>query len=141
MPREFNRSQRVADFVQKELAQLIQQNIRDPRIGMVDVTGVEVTRDLSYAKVFVTFPGKQEETEIKPATKALNHAAGFLRSQLARRSAMRSTPRLRFEFDTSIRRGSELTKLIDSVVEQDKATQDKAEQDKQQQSNDSQDEE
>ncbi len=120
MPREFKRSQRVADFMQKELAQLIQQNVRDPRIGMVDVTGVEVTRDLSYAKVFVTFPGKQEEVEIKPAVQALNHAAGFLRSQLARDSAMRSTPRLRFEFDSSIRRGSELTKLIDSVVERDK---------------------
>lgn len=120
MPREFKRSQRVADFVQQELAQLIQHNIRDPRIGMVDVTGVEVTRDLSYAKVFVTFPGKQEDAEIGPAVEALNHAAGFLRTQLARHSAMRSTPRLRFEFDVSIRRGSELTKLIDSVVERDK---------------------
>jgi ribosome-binding factor A len=110
----------VADFVQKELAQLIQHSIRDPRIGMVDVTGVEVTRDLGYAKVFVTFPGKQADAEIKPAVQALNHAAGFLRSQLARHSAMRTTPRLRFEFDSSIRRGSELTKLIDSVVERDK---------------------
>ncbi|MGI9287158.1 MAG: 30S ribosome-binding factor RbfA [Pseudomonadales bacterium] len=119
MPREFNRSHRVADFVQKELAQLIQQSIRDPRIGMVDVTGVEVARDLSYAKVFVTFPGKQADVEIKPAMQALNHAAGFLRSQLARQSAMRTTPRLRFEFDSSIRRGSELTKLIDSVIERD----------------------
>lgn len=119
MPREFSRSQRVADFVQKELAQLIQHNIRDPRIGMVDVTGVDVTRDLSYAKVFVTFPGKQAEAEIKPAVQALNHAAGFLRSRLAHRSAMRTTPRLRFEFDVSIQRGSELTRLIDSVIERD----------------------
>ncbi len=134
MPREFNRSQRVADFVQKELAQLIQHSVRDPRIGMVDVTGVEVTRDLSYAKVFVTFPGKQEDVEITLAVQALNHAAGFLRTQLARHSAMRSTPRLRFEFDSSIRRGSELTKLIDSVVEQDKV-----ERDKQQHSSDEQD--
>lgn len=119
MTREFSRAQRVADFMQKELAQLIQNEIRDPRIGMVDVTGVEVSRDLGYARVFVTFPGKQLDAEIDSAVEALKHAAGFLRSRLARESSMRTTPRLRFEFDTSIRRGSELTRLIDSVVARD----------------------
>jgi ribosome-binding factor A len=118
--RESNRSQRVADFLQQELARLIQQEVRDPRIGMVDVTGVEVTRDLGHARVFVTFMNAEQEE----AVEALNKASGYLRTLLAKGNKMRTTPSLRFIYDESVRRGSYLTNLIDEVVAKDKARHD-----------------
>lgn len=118
-----NRSHRVADFLQQELARLIQQEVRDPRVGMVDVTGVEVTRDLGHARVFVTFMN----TDQKEAVEALNKASGFLRSQLAKGNKMRTTPSLRFIYDESVRRGSYLSNLIDEVVAKDQARHDEEE--------------
>lgn len=120
MPREFSRTQRVADFLKQELAGLIQLELRDPRVGMVSVTGVEVSRDMSYAKVYVTVLGKDTEEEAAASLDALNHAAGFLRSQIAKINNARTTPKLRFVFDRSIGRGAQMSKLIDDAVAADR---------------------
>jgi len=120
MPKEFSRTQRVADFIKQELAGLIQFELRDPRIGMVSVTGVEVARDMSHAKVFVTVFGKDTVADAAEAIEALNHASGFLRTQVAKHNNARTTPKLRFVFDTSIVRGAQMSKLIDDVVAVDR---------------------
>ncbi|HET8710004.1 MAG TPA: 30S ribosome-binding factor RbfA [Spongiibacteraceae bacterium] len=120
MAKEFSRTSRVADFLKQELAQLIQLEVRDPRVGMVSVTGAEVSRDLSHATVYVTVLGKDSAEEAEEAIAALNHAAGFLRSQIAKISNARTTPRLRFVFDASIGRGARMSKLIDDAVASDR---------------------
>lgn len=116
MPKEFSRTQRVADFLKQEISQIIQREVRDPRVGMTSVTDVEVARDLSYAKVFVTILGVNNEVEAKPAIDVLNNASGFLRTQVSKVMSARTTPKLRFVFDKSISRGAQMTKLIDDVV-------------------------
>lgn len=121
MAREYSRTQRVADFIKQELALLIQQQVRDPRLGIVSVTDVEVSRDLSHAKVFVTEIGKETEQEADDSIQVLNNAAGFLRSQLARSNNARTTPRLRFYFDSSVGRGQKLSALIEKAVSSDRA--------------------
>lgn len=120
MAREFGRPQRLADYLRKELAQIIQREMRDPRLGMVGVTDVEVSKDLMHAKVFVTVFGKDTHEAMIEPLKVLNHAAGFLRSQIAQSSTMRITPTLRFYFDESIVRGSHLSHLIDEAIQADK---------------------
>lgn len=120
MAKEFSRTQRVGDFLKQELARLIQLEVRDPRVGMVSVTGVEVSRDLAHAKVFVTVLGKDTEADAAESIAALNHAAGFLRSQVARISNARTTPKLRFVFDASIGRGAHMSSLIDAAVAADR---------------------
>lgn len=120
MSREFGRPQRVADFLLKELSQLIQRELRDPRIGMVSITDVEVSRDISHAKIFVTVLGCDDADGAKESVSVLNGAAGFLRSQIAKQTAMRTTPALRFYFDESIGRGAQLSSLIDQAVESDR---------------------
>lgn len=120
MPREFNRTDRVADYLRRELAQLIQFELRDPRIGMITVNDVEVARDLSHAKVFVTVMGKEAVEDVKPVLDALNHAAGFLRSQIAQQNHMRTTPRLHFVYDSSVGRGAQMSALIDRAVAADR---------------------
>lgn len=120
MAKEFSRTQRVGDFLKQELAGLIQRELRDPRVGMASVTDVEVSRDLSYARVFVTVLGCNSEAEAKPAVDALNHAAGFLRTQVARVMKARTTPKLKFIFDASIGRGAQMSRLIDEVVAMDR---------------------
>ncbi len=130
------RVQRVADQIQRELASLIQMEVNDPRVGMVSVTGVEVSRDLAHAKVYVTVlntltddsevnestlsePGDLDKLEISENINALNKAAGFLRSLLAKRLSTRSVPKLRFYYDGSIARGQQLSNLIDSALAAD----------------------
>ena len=120
MAKEFSRTQRVGDFLKQELARLIQLEVRDPRVGMVSVTGVEVSRDMAHAKVFVTVLGKDTEADAADSITALNHAAGFLRSQVARISNARTTPKLRFVFDASIGRGARMSSLIDAAVAADR---------------------
>ena len=120
MAREFGRHERVADYLRTELAQLIQHELRDPRIGeMPVVTAVEVSRDLGVAKVYVSILGKTSKEDASEAVDALNNAAGFLRSHIAKSNTMRSTPKLRFYFDTSIHRGAELSALIDTALQSD----------------------
>ena len=121
-----SRAQRVADQIQRDLAALIQFEIDDPRIGMVSVTGVEVSSDLAHAKVFVTALGggnvaQEPSGEAgKASTEALNGAAGYLRSLLARRLQLRTVPKLSFHYDVSGERGRQLDELIDSALASDR---------------------
>ncbi len=119
MAREFGRPQRVAEQIQRELAMLIQRELKDPRVGMVTVSAVEVSRDLAYATIFVTFLGNDDPDEIKSSLDTLQHASGFLRSQLGRIIRMRLTPHLTFKYDESLVRGRELSSLIDDARARD----------------------
>ncbi|MFY0992224.1 30S ribosome-binding factor RbfA [Halomonas sp. C05BenzN] len=121
--REFKRTDRVADQLQKELAVLIQREVKDPRLGMVTVSGVEVSRDLGYADVHVTLLGEDTPERIKENLKVLRQAAGFLRGQIARRIKLRHVPELRFHYDESVVRGQRLSSLIDEAVASDKVRQ------------------
>lgn len=127
--REFKRTDRVADQLQQELAVLIQREIKDPRLGMVTVSGVTVSRDLGYADVYVTLLGDDDAERIKENLAVLKRAGGFLRSQIARRIKLRHVPELRFHFDESVVRGHRLSSLIDEAVETDRARHDDAAED------------
>jgi len=120
MPKEYSRAQRVGDYLQRELAGLIRTGLRDPRIGMVSITGVEVSRDLSYAKVFFSALGIEEPAAGKELVGVLNGAAGFLRREVARDSTMRVVPELRFVFDSSIGHGMYMDKLIAEATAADR---------------------
>ena len=118
MQREFGRSDRLADALQRELAQLIRDEVRDPRVGMANINAVEVSSDLSSARVYLTFVDYDDDAS-QVAVETLNKAAGFLRSQLARVLQTRITPRLRFYYDTSGKKGQHLSALIDYAVSKD----------------------
>jgi len=120
MAKEYARTQRVADHLQRELAVLIQHEVRDPRVGMVSITSVDVSRDLGYARVYYTVMGSDSSDDAKESTEALNKAAGFLRSQLSRDSSMRTVPQLRFIFDNSVGRGRDLEDLIRRAANADR---------------------
>lgn len=120
MAKEYSRTQRVADYLQRELAQQIQLELRDPRIGMVSITGVDVSRDLGYAKVYFTRLESDCAEEAKEVAEVLNKAAGFLRTRLSKDSNMRSVPQLRFYFDSSVGRGREMEDLIRRAAEADR---------------------
>ncbi len=120
MAKEYSRTQRVADYLQRELAGVIQHEVRDPRLGMVSITGVEVSRDLGYARVFYTLLGCDSDQDAADSTDVLNKAAGFLRTQLSRDSSMRTVPRLRFQFDNSVGRGRFLEGLISEAADADR---------------------
>ena len=117
MPRNTGRRHKLGDQIQRELSDLLQRELRDPRVGMITITSVDVSPDLSHAKVFFTILEKEK----LPATvEGLRRAGGFLRSQLARRIKLYTTPELRFVFDESVERGDRLSRLIDSVIEKKK---------------------
>ena len=107
-----NRNQRVADQIQRDLADLIVREIRDPRIGLVTISGVELSPDYAHAKVFFTVIG----SSAKDASEGLNAAAGHLHNLLFKRLSMRSVPRLQFVHDASVERGFEIDRLIDQAV-------------------------
>ncbi|MGX5202879.1 30S ribosome-binding factor RbfA [Aliikangiella sp. IMCC44632] len=120
MAREFKRTDRVAEQLQREVAQIVQLEVKDPRVGMVTVSGVEISRDLYYATAFVTFLGIEESPKsIEQALEILNQAAGFVRAQIGKRMKMRVVPNIKFEFDASIARGSELSALIKQARDKD----------------------
>lgn len=119
MAKDYPRSRRIADQIQRELSDILRLELKDPRVGMVTLTDVEVTQDQSLAKVFFTTLGGADR--VQDATEGLQHAAGFLRSELARRMRLRTVPQLRFEFDESVERGMRLTRLIEEAVAQDAA--------------------
>ncbi|MCU9947857.1 30S ribosome-binding factor RbfA [Pseudomonas sp. PDM13] len=128
MAKEYSRTQRIGDQMQRELASLIQREIKDPRLGLVTITGCDVARDLSHAKVFITVMGQDDNPEaIKQNTAILNDAAGFLRMQLGRAMKLRTVPQLHFNYDASIRRGVELSALIERAVAEDRKHQDDGE--------------
>src|SRR5699024_419575 len=109
------RQNRVNEEIRRTLGELI-LGLRDPRLGMVTVTGVEVSKDYSYAKVFVSILNADD---VADSLVALKHAAGFLRRELAQRSAMRTTPRLRFIHDDTMQRAARLDDLIDRGLPDD----------------------
>jgi len=123
MPREFTRAERVSDSVQQELATLIRSEVRDPRVGMVNVTEVQISRDLAYGKVFVSFVDERDQSQIDEAINALNGASGYLRKLLASSITLRIVPKISFIFDESGRRGQHLSALIDRAMSADKASQ------------------
>lgn len=114
----FTRNERVAGQLRREIAQLIWSEIQDPRLGPVTVTDVEVSRDLSHAKVFVAT--SRTET-IKDSLKALRHAAGFLRRRLGQQMRLRSVPELHFEHDDSAERGERIDQLLAEARRSDDA--------------------
>ena len=118
MPREFSRALRVGDQLQRELSELIRDELRDPRLGMVSISGVEVSRDLAHARVYVT--SLEDEAAALQSVEVLNHAAGYLRRLLGQRLVMRTIPRLRFCHDRPLERGAELSALIDRAVKSDR---------------------
>jgi ribosome-binding factor A len=117
VPREFERALRVGDQIQRELAALLEREARDQSFGLVTVSGVEVSRDLNYAKVYVSVLNPTCELAIIIA--ALNDSAGHLRHELSRRVRLRSVPRLHFLYDASISRGAQLSEMIDAAVASD----------------------
>lgn len=114
MPKNFTRSDRVAQQIQRELAGIIRLELKDPRMGMITLTDVEVTRDLSYAKIFYTLMTGHEHAAETEAT--LKRSAGFLRNQLSRRIKLFKIPELQFIYDESIEYGVGLSQLIDQAV-------------------------
>ena len=113
MKRGQGRPQKLGDLIQRELSELLQRELRDPRVGMITITGVDVSPDFSHAKVFFTV---LEKERLEDAREGLRRAAGFLRSRLARRIKLYTTPELRFEYDESVERGDRLSRLINSVT-------------------------
>ena len=113
MPREFSRSRRVADLIQREIATLIQRYIQNNDIGLVTVSSVNVSTDLKNAKVFFTCMANK--TDINHISELLNDYNGLFRHELARKLTMRSVPKIKFEFDYSLDRANRLTALIDSL--------------------------
>jgi len=114
MVRRTSRSGRLSDLLQRELSKLIRDECTDPRLGMVTISGVIVTDDLSFARVFITV---LEDEKLAGSIEALNHAAGFFRTQLSKRLTLRIVPKLRFIYDDSLRTGSRMDQLLKSVVD------------------------
>ena len=121
MPREFKRVDRIADAIQRSLAQIIQKEVRDPRLGMVNINAVFVNKDLAVAKVYVTFVGQDSADESESLVKILNNASSYIRSLMAKDLNIRVTPKLTFYFDKSTVQSQALSSLIDRAVASDKA--------------------
>lgn len=115
MAQDVSRASRLGEQIQRDLAQLIRLEVKDPRVGLVTVTDVEVSRDLSHAKVFVT--ALAGEKAALASIEALTRAAGFLRKRLGQVLKTRTVPELRFVYDESVERGARLSKLIDEAVQ------------------------
>ena len=113
MAKEFSRTSRIGEVLMRELAQMIQFEISDPRVGMVTVSHVDVTPDLKYAKVYVTrLNGVDSEQDANQCIESLNHAAGFLKRGLAKRVDIRTIPELRFQYDKTLENGFKMDALI-----------------------------
>ena len=119
--RESSREIRVADFVRDELAEIIRVDMRDPRVSFVSVNDVKVSRDLSYAEVYVSSFNTNTDEEKAELVSALNGAAGFFRSTLAKRHSMRTTPKPRFHYDKVADEAPVLDALIRKAVDEDVA--------------------
>jgi ribosome-binding factor A len=122
MAREFSRTDRVAQQIHKEVASILQQEFkhREPEVGMITVSGAEVSRDLSHAKVFITFYGSDED-KIEQDLAKLVDARGFVRGILGKRIRMRNVPAIHFFRDTSIVEGARISALVNDAIASDKA--------------------
>jgi ribosome-binding factor A len=123
MAKDFSRSDRVSEQIRRELADLLQFEVKDPRVGMVTITEVEVSGDLAHAKVFYSAPVQDDSQTSTELQKGLEKSAGFLRSQLGKRMSVRTVPQLHFVYDTSIDHGMKISRLIEEAL----APQDKPE--------------
>lgn len=120
MAKEFGRPQRVSQELQKEIAIILQREIKDPRLGMMTtVSGVEVSRDLAYAKVFVTFLNDKDEQAVKEGIKVLQDASGYIRSLLGKAMRLRIVPELTFFYDNSLVEGMRMSNLVSNVIRND----------------------
>jgi ribosome-binding factor A len=117
LKRHSQRAQRVGEQIQRELAQMVRDEVKDPRVGRVTITAVDVSPDLSHAKVFITDLAGHEHAQ--ESVRALQRTAGFLRTELAHRMKLYSVPQLHFAYDDSIESGIRLSKLIDDAVASD----------------------
>jgi ribosome-binding factor A len=117
MAREFSRADRVGSQIQRELAQLVRDELNDPRLGLITIQAVKVVRDFSHAKVYFTFIGGTLDT--KEVTKVLKETAPFFRHELGHRLNIRTLPQLHFVYDESVEKGAHLSALIDQAVESD----------------------
>lgn len=116
MPRTFNRAERVAGQMRRELATLVQSEVKDPDVGFVSISDVEVSRDLAHAKVYVTVFNAEDAPK---SLGALKRAAGFLRTRLGQNMHIRNVPELHFRHDDSVETGMRMDELIASVNEKD----------------------
>ncbi|WP_198264643.1 30S ribosome-binding factor RbfA [sulfur-oxidizing endosymbiont of Gigantopelta aegis] len=135
---DFNRSRRVGELIQRELATMLTRDVKDPRLSFVSITAVDVTRDLGFAKIFYTIistdndeskSSEEKRTEDKAKVKeALVKASGFLRYELGQRIKLRIVPRLEFRYDESVLHGAQLTQLIDNAIatDEDRSDHDKS---------------
>lgn len=114
MAKEFSRSHRVAEQMRRELADLLQFEVKDPRIGMVTITEVEVTGDMAHAKIFYSAAKASDAVQ-----KGLEKSSGFLRTQLAKRMLLRTVPQLHFVYDASIDNGMKMAQLINEAIASD----------------------
>jgi ribosome-binding factor A len=113
------RTQRISEEMKKEISDILQNQLKDPRLpSMLSVISAEVTKDLKYAKVYVSVYGSEEDK--KNAKEALKSAAGFVRREIGRRMMLRNTPEIQFEIDDSIERGVYITKLINETMKGNK---------------------
>ena len=117
MPKEYPRSERLASQIQRELAGLIQGNLKDPRLTMPSILEVQVSKDLSHAKVFFSVLSAEDATD---CLQALNRASGYLQREIGKSLKTRITPKLSFVYDDTDIRGRKLSELIDSAVAKDK---------------------
>jgi ribosome-binding factor A len=121
--KEHGRGLRIADHLREQLAGIIHAEMRDPRVGMVSVNDVRVSRDLAYADVFVSSLGVDDPQSQRELITVLEHAAGFLRSAVARDNTLRTTPKLRFHYDELIVEGARIETLIRRAVAADEDSQ------------------
>lgn len=122
MSKEFGRNRRVGEQMRRNLSEIVRRELNDPRLQFLSITGVDVSGDLSHAKVYFSLLNPDDDPE--PAREALVRAAGFIRRQLGRGMRIRQVPALHFEHDESISRGARLTSLIDEAVARDRGKQD-----------------
>jgi ribosome-binding factor A len=113
MPKHPERVSRIAEQIQRDLSGIIRSELKDPRVGMVTITDVEVAHDYAHAKIFFTVMGNKSDPA--QCTEGLTRAAGFLRSELGKGMSLRVVPQLHFVYDTSIERGVHLSNLIDKA--------------------------
>ena len=114
--KEYSRSERVADQIQREVAEIIAQELQDPRIGRVTVSGSSLSRDLSNATLYITVP---VDGDVQRALEGLNRASGFVRRRLGQRVRMRHVPRLHFAHDETLDRATRVGELIDAATHAD----------------------
>ena len=116
MPREFSRSQRMAEQLRRELAEIVQDEIKDPRLGFISFTEVRMSRDLSHAVIYCSVLNSEQLNE---SIEILNSATGFIRKSIGRRIRARIVPTLKFVADESVIRGAAMDKLISEAIRSD----------------------